>query len=563
MLGTTGQEPLAIIADRYPRLFMALVHHKTTKGEPLTFSDKEWLRQIYMDNSRELVIVKCSQVHMTEHALCAMFTFAHQGKRGMYILPSKEHRKTFVSDRINRLKERSPLYDKAIKAGLAEADSNVYKSIFGMGWKFVGSNVRSDFFEFPCEVLMMDEYDLLDEENLWYAYDRVENAPDAVIWKFGNPTRDGVGIHGEWLLSDQKDWNVVCEHCGHEQTLDWYEHFVVEEDGKWKLRHPAGRPICLQCGKDFDRCGAGQWIAANSGSTISGYRVSRLFVEKHKSPNDIIYMFRKFIRAQNNPTALENFHNNYLAAVYERSDFKITRDLLQKAVYDRIKDYDPNTYRAIMGVDQGKHYTCVVSVVIDGVIYDIHYANVRTQAEVAALEQTYNVICTVIDAQGGGYAETRDFVAADGRRWMCYYRPKDQIKTIFNINHEEQVLETNRTEILDLMAMSVKNHKTRIPADYIACVGGAYAKQMIVPARTTDAGGRAVWTKGVDHFFHASGYRFLAKLVSGMSNSVSLGTSWRKQRATVASNIEPKARILGGVVQPLVERPRKKGWRIK
>ena len=34
-----------------------------------------------------------------------------------------------------------------------------------------------------------------------------------------------------------------------------------------------------------------------------------------------------------------------------------------------------------------------------------------------------------------------------------------------------------------------------------------------------DATGKIVWTKGTDHFFHASAYRYLAKLVSGMNNS--------------------------------------------
>ncbi|MCK4500116.1 phage terminase large subunit family protein, partial [Candidatus Babeliales bacterium] len=213
------------IEKKYPRLFMGLVHHRTTDGTQMTFSNKKWLTDIYKDNSRFMIFVKCSQVHMTEHALCAMYTFARQGKRGMYVIPSNEHRRTFVADRIDRMKDYSELYDQALKEGTRDgSDSNIYKTLFGVGWKFVGSNVRGDFYEFPCEVLFFDEYDLLNHENVIYAYDRVANCRYPIIWKFGNPTRDDYGIHAEWVESDQREWFVEC-HCGHEQVLDWHNHF--------------------------------------------------------------------------------------------------------------------------------------------------------------------------------------------------------------------------------------------------------------------------------------------------------------------------------------------------
>ncbi len=536
------------VYSKWPRLFMGLVHHPTTKGQRMTFADKPWLTEIYKDNSKQMVIIKCSQVHMTEHALCAMFTLAKKGVRGMYVLPSKEHRKTFVADRINRMKDHSPLYANAIKIGENETDSNVYKNIFGSGWKFVGSNVRGDFFEFPCRALFFDEHDLLDQDNMWFAYDRVGDEADPYIYKFGNPTTDGEGrIYNEFLDSDQKEWHVTCEHCGHEQILDWYDHFVVESAGTWVLRHPTGMPICTQCGKGFDRLGFGRWIALNPGVPISGYRISRLFVNKHKQPNDIVWLYKRFIRAQHNPTALQNFHNNYLGIPYENIEFKITQALLQKcAMRVPLDEYDPQTFRALMGVDQGRHFTCVISIVIEGKLYDVHYANVSKWAEVEALETTFNVVCTVVDANGGGYEEVRDFVRKKGTRWMCYYRPKDQIKQQFNQIHAQQIVEVNRTEILDTMVSAFKNGRRVIPQDFLTRDNGQYFKQMTVPSRVTDSGGRPIWTKGTDHYFHASGYNQLALLVSGMQHSALTQSSWHvgqpiiKQRSQV-----PTAKVIG------------------
>jgi hypothetical protein len=561
-------EGLDKMADTYPRLFMGLMHHRTTKGERMTFRDKPWLTAIYKDNSREMVIIKCSQVHMTEHALCAMFTFANKGKRGMYVLPSKEHRKTFVGDRVNRIKDFSPLYANAIKSGDTESDSNVYKSIFGHGWKFVGSNVKKDFFEFPCDVLMFDEYDELDQDNLWYAYDRVANVAYPTIWKFGNPTRDNHGIHAEFMASDQKEWHVTCEHCGHEQIMEWETHFVEHYLNTWKLRDAAGRPICTECDKPFDRLGPGRWIAMNPGTKRkpkpSGYRITRLFTNKHKKPNDIVWLFKRFIKAQNNPTALQNFHNNYLGVTYENVDFKVSKQVLARSVYDGEDfEFDPSVFRTVMGVDQGKKFTCVISIVWNGELIDVHYVNVSRWSEVEKLETDWNVVCTVVDAQGGGYEEVRDFCKAKGHRWMCYYRPKDQVKTDYKLDYKEQIVETNRTENLDTMVKLLIDGKAHVRADWEHADNKEYVKQMRESARVTDSGGRPIWTKGKDHYFHASGYRYLAYKISGMRSSVAAGTSWHTGHKAEEENTQLKVRIIGEIKpKSTTEKPKKRSWSI-
>lgn len=540
---------------------MGMNHHHTTKGHRLTFADKPWLVDIYKDDCPNKVIMKCSQVHMTEHALCGMFTLARESLRGMYILPSKEHRKTFVKDRIDRQKDFSPVYAAAVKQIRTEGDSNVYKNIFGAGWKFVGSNIRKDFFEFPCDVLFFDEYDQLTQENIPYAYDRISDSKTPQVWKFGNPTRENFGIHKEFMKSDQKQWYVECDKCGHEQVMEWKTHFIEKVDNRWELRFKTGQPQCEQCKSAFDRLGNGKWVCMKPKSKISGFRISRLFVNKHGNSQDMFLLFEKFIECQGNPSDLQNFYNNYLAETYENADYKLTMTTLSRCAMTRpMTEYDPNIYRSIMGVDQGKNFTCVISIVLEGLTYDIEYREVRTWSEIDSLERTFNVSYTVVDAQGGGYAETRDFVKQKGSRYMCYYRPKDQVKKTYNLNPESQVVEVNRTELADLMVQKIKQKKHFIPQDFEHMVNGEYVKQMLSPARIIDAGGRPIWTKGKDHFFHASIYRHVALLVSGMRNSQSGITSWRTKRS-----IEPKRTtvgelLIGGGSRLIISKKPRKSW---
>lgn len=520
-------EPLAVIEAKWPRLFMALTHHRTTKGEQMTFADKPWLSKIYKDNNSRMVIIKCSQVHMTEHFICAMFTLARQGLRGLYIMPTNEHRRPFVSDRINGLRDNSPKYENALHSmGWRSSDSNVYKSIFGSGWKFVGANVRKNFFEFPADVLVMDEYDLLDQDNVPYAYDRIADSKDPHVYKFGNPTIDGSGIAKEYEKSTQNEWLVKCCHCNTEQVLDWYDHFVEPVDGSYKLKDKKGRPICLKCKKPFDRCGPGRWFAYNPDSEISGYRISRLFV--HKSDTDIVghptdSLFVKFLEALGNETLMQNFHNNYLGLTYESFELRLTETAMQAcAAKEPIQYKQDENFRTVAGIDQGRKFTIVISAIVDGVIHDIAYEICDTWDQVHSLLDQYNTTTVVVDAQGGGYAETRKFIRVRSGAWMCYYRPKDQVKDEYMLDYDNNVVRTNRTEICDSMVATFKNKKVVIPHNWKSIVNGSYYSEMQVPKRIMDAGGNIVWTKGTDHFFHATVYRLLAKMVSGMNNSASV-----------------------------------------
>lgn len=566
--------PLAAIEAKWPRLFMGMTHHKTTSGDRLTFTDKAWLEAIYKDNNDRMVIVKCAQVHMTEHFLCAMFTLARRGLRGMYILPTNEHRRPFVTDRINRQRDNSPLYRKAIKEAGPGGDSNVYKTIFGSGWKFVGANVRNNFFEFPADVLIMDEFDLLDQTNLDYAYDRLANSSEPYIYKFGNPTSENMGIHKEWLSSNQQEWFVMCHHCGTEQTLDWFEHFVEKSGPKYRLRNNRGKAICAACGNSFNRCGDGRWIAQNPASPISGYRVNRLFT--YKSDTDIVghikdSLFAKFIEALGNMSKMQNFCNNYLGMPFDNYDLKLTETLLQAAAAQSVVTFEGDC-RTIAGIDQGRLFTVVISAVVDGVIHDLSYDVCSTWDELTALLDAMNVTTAVIDAQGGGYAETRKFARNKEGRWMCYYRPKDQVRSDFKLEYEDSVVITNRTEILDTMIGQFKHDMIRIRPDWRTACEGAYFEEMQVPQRKLDTGGRAVWTKGTDHFFHASAYRSLALQVSGMTNSGAVQKEdWnidRKPKAISVQSLFEKG-VIGDIddetkelIPAAISKKKKRKWHV-
>lgn len=546
---------------KWPRFYTLLYCHRNTSNEQMIFDDKPWMIPIAKDNSKHIVVTKPSQVGFTEFFIADMFTLARQGFRGIYALPSDTWRATFVGDRIDKLIDRCPEYKAAVRLSDRETDARTFKNIYGTGWKFVGSKSRNNFYEVPCDALLIDEFDLHDQDNLIYAEDRLQKSRQKHTRKFGNPTREGFGIYKEFMKSDQKHWHVPCDKCGHEQVLDWYKHFVKEDRiFGWQLRDSDGNPVCEKCEKPFNRLAKGRWIADNPKSKISGYAISRLFV--YVVDTDIQELFDKYVQAVGDPTRMQNFHNNYLGITFENWDEKLTEALLVKAAS---KDVERLTaveegIQTVAGIDQGALFHVVASIIEDGVSHDSFIGTCKTWSELDDILDAMNATTVVVDAQGGGYAETRQFCERRSGAWMCYYVPKDRVKRTYNLEYAEAVVQTNRTEMIDLMVQSFKLGKVKIPLDYKMITD--YVKQMLEPTRILDTGGRAIWTKGEDHYFHATVYRHLALLISGIVNSRSVRKSWRRGATPSQGNlvgVGPSK--IGSLTKPKIQNDNVVNWR--
>jgi len=547
---------MGYIRARWPRLYLALKHHRTTQKQEMTFDDRPWLLALYQDNDPYIVVRKCVQVGISEWALCEMFNLARQGKRGMYLLPDDSWCSTFVGDRLDGLLSRVEEYRAATKAAEKETDSRRMKSIYGSTWKFAGTTAKSQgstmsvqkakaAFEFQASALLIDEHDEHIKERLAWFNDRLASEKNPIIRVFGNPSIDGTGIAKKYSRTDAKIWEVQCPGCGHHQELDWYQHFVQERTpggGEWELRDTAmsevgePRPVCTRCGVPFDRCGHGRWRSTNPRGVGSGYAVSRLFVNVR--PTDIRELWDKFLEAQNDQSLLSNFHNQWLGVPYVHKDDKLTEDNLarvaSRAPLSVLSREAQVMLRGVMvaGLDQGKGNHLAINEVIDGKTFTraLHICEDLDQAEVYI--RAYKCSGVVIDAGGGSYAQTREFVQRLEGSAMCYYRPKDEVTALYVLDEEKGVIKCNRTEIIDRMVASFKNQARVIPGDWESACNGQYKKQMLMPVRMLDARGYPIWTGGNDHFFHAEVYAYLAMLMVGESGvprhkTQKEKTSWR------------------------------------
>jgi len=497
---------LAQIQALWPRLYFALVYHRTTRDGRLTFKDKPWLKAIYKDKAKTIIIQKCSQVGITEFALCSMFALAQAGRRGMYLLPDDDWRATFVADRVDGLLNRCPKYMAAVTSVTEngkEIDNKQVKNIFGNTWKFAGTNAKtagskkSDIkkpkaaFEFQSSVNFIDEYDEHEQENLVYFNDRLADEVDPMVFLFGNPTITGTGINRKFMESDQKYWHVKCD-CGHDQVLDWYKHFVTEiSPSVYELRNQKGHPVCVKCGEAFDRCGKGEWIKHNPSALSSGYAISRLFV--HRRETDITELFQKFISGLSHPREAQNFHNNWLGVPYENTSVKLTEPLLDKATEDlaTLNGFNIGGLLTLVGgMDLGKSKHIRASEVIKGVRYARFIGTLTSWDDVEHFISEFCIGPFVSDAQGDGYQEVREFVLKDpANRSMCFYNLKDGVNKPFVRDDDTGVTRTNRTEILDVGVDHFKRGLIKHPGDWAYIDNGDYRRHLLAPVRILDPTG--------------------------------------------------------------------------
>lgn len=519
--------------EQWPRYNMARTFHRNAHGEEMDFRgmSRKWMRDIYYDNHKNIIIIKCAQVGITEWACCDLFTQAKNGLRAIYVFPDDGKRNDFVADRINGLQKNSKEYADAIKSVKKESDTIKQKSIYGMNVRFVGSLSRKNFHEVPADVLYIDEFDLCDKDNLPYAYDRLKRSKHRLIRRFGNPEAESLGIHKLYQKSDMHEWFVKCDKCGHLQELDWFKHFIEKADYFYKLRNEDGNPMCESCNQPFNRLGYGEWRAQGTSDKIRGYHISRLFADDINE-NIIPELLELFNDSQDDGTALKKFWNTDLGLPFGDKGSQITEELMRacasgeniRKIRKQIKDgMELNT---IAGIDQGKLFHIHISAMLDSIRYKLFAGTVQSWEQVYGLLKEFNVTTAVIDAQGGGYEETRDFIAKQDGAWMCYFRPLDRIQNVYDLKYKEGVVNVNRTECLDKSHRAYKQKNIVLPADYASLDGGDFVKQMKMPVRIIDPRGVPVWTKGVDHHRLADSYEMLAMMISGMTDSTQESGDW-------------------------------------
>lgn len=520
------------------RFTLAVCHGRSTRGGPLTFEDKQWLKAIYRDHANQIVIQKSSQIGISEFVITSMFADAMSGKSVMYVLPTDSMVYDFTPRRIDKLIASDELYQANCKVGAKDSDTKKQKTIFGTPCRIVGSNSEKNFFEFPCDVLIIDELDLCDQANLIFAIDRLGSSMDKsgmarmITRKIGNPSIAGRGINKAYEESDRKEWMIRCEHCGQKQVLDWFANFVAEDDNGWMLRcdNPDGTdalPLCRECDGTLDRLTLGEWVAQYSDRDVSGYHASQLFGDVRGGPI-IRTMFAKFIEAQSDQTELQHFYNQVLGLPFKAVGSGFALDILAGCKSECTM---PSTVeRSVAGVDVGRRLHVHIETVESGIRTKVFIGTVPDFDELHGLFARYHVHRAVIDHAPEQHL-VEQFCRTHSGCYVCDYNLALENSKPIEIDHAKRQVRTKRTPSLDQSLAHYLEGRVSLPKNFASLDNGDFVKQMCQATRVEREQKISgiirkvfVWDDAglPDHHQHADNY---ARIAADMGHDGSLITA--------------------------------------
>lgn len=537
---------------RYPFLGTVRVHHTNKRAKPMSFADKPYLIPIYalLPSLREAVFSKAVQTGLSELLIAYVLHMSGWNDRiCAYVLPQYKTSERFVADRIDPLIMRTPAYRDRLPGGslgmedVSGSRGNLKRKRFGRRGSllFLGSNTPSDFLEFSCDVAIVDEYDACVLGNVAQIRDRTRESEHPQIFKVSNPRIPGRGITRLWREGSQARWFHRCSRCGERQSLDWFRHVVERDDlgvyyprDRERAEDPGLgdlRPVCQRCKKPWEREAAGGvWVSAEADRTPA-FHISRLDVlASRRDPQPFRAAFAEFVRALTDRDAMKTFYAGFLGLAYEPKGSAITQEILDKASegqavmdYEGGASYDDAT--VVCGVDVGSVLNVKISRL--EVTDDERHPYRRVPVWVGAvaefedlidLQSRYRVDVMVIDAmpETRKAKEIRDHFAYEGtcQVWLARYHPTPKVGADafgIRLDYEEQVVVTDRTQLLDTTMDDLVHGRCLLPGDVDTVLG--FAAQMRAPKRLIDERtSRAIWDEGdePDHYRHADAYERIA-----------------------------------------------------
>jgi len=522
------------VRRHHPEYWLASYHHVTSKDKYIDFDSPGYKFQeaIYLDDSPDMVIKKCTQVGISEYLIVRAMAKMYRGRNVFYVVPKYDLLKRFVRLRLDKSISKTPIYSQGLQLihemGGKATDNISTKTLWGSSIVFVGSNSKSGFSEFVADDSIVDEYDHCFQDFLPMVKDRQGDSENPTALKSGNPTFPNYGITKEYELSDQKRWHVRCS-CKNWINPDFYKHLVKDVgdedyaviDSEWE---PGKEPryICDKCGKPFDPKGEGEWVATYPSIDVSGYQIGSEFASKRKA-SDLLKVFEKSLE---NESERQDFENNWLGREYISQGSGI----LEKNLDDCIGDYrmpESTTNVCVMGIDVGEVLHVTINDISDPnrprkvFIGTIRFNGYGDEIdEIDELCARYNVKAGVIDAM----PETRLSRRICSRfrfffRWFHSEGIRDRLDTV------ERIVKTDRNLMLDDLKESIIIKKLALPKNCrtlkpLTSKGiSEYYDNLTAPIRTFnekgDKGrGRYEWIHTrPDHYAFAEGYADIARKI--------------------------------------------------
>jgi phage terminase large subunit GpA-like protein len=239
------------------------------------------------------------------------------GASVLYVLPTGDDAKDFSDTRVRPAIEGSGY----LRGRVSSTDNKGLERIGDSFLYFRGSVSERKALSIPADVLILDEYDRLDQRNVPLLRKRL-GSPNSLHLerRFSNPGYPEFGIHALCLSSDRRSWLIRCPGCSHEAPIGYEQtedrnHFVDDER---RARVPGG------CHRELAKgaIAGGRWVPAHPSVDARGYHISKLIVPDQRIDDVIVE------HARTDEDSVKAHHNFDLGLPYASRGGSLSEDLV-------------------------------------------------------------------------------------------------------------------------------------------------------------------------------------------------------------------------------------------
>lgn len=392
---------------------------------PFDIDNHKYLIPMYLDRSREFVLMKSAQMGATIFVLLKLLHFClYRAVKACFFFPTQDGVTTLSKDRLSPLIHSNPELLTAVE----DTDTLGYKKIgqkSALYLRHLGGIASKD--STPFDHIAFDEVRLLNGADISQARERVSHSSFKMVTQVSTAGYPMADIHREFLFGTQNFWHSRC-NCPDGVILSevWPDCMGFNQNPK----NPEVYYRCPRCNMRIVDPQNGRFIAHNPGSLVSSYHIHQM-MSRFISPEDI---WRAFQTTQN----MKEFYNAKLGKPYvDEDNVPVTTDDLIACENPEIKwGVRTKPAQIAMGVDQmsGLNYVVIAErtatkkriihfEIIDSMnpIYTEAGQRVTPFKRLYQLMKEYDVDLCIIDAMPNAN-EALDFARAFPRRvFVAWY----------------------------------------------------------------------------------------------------------------------------------------------
>ncbi|UCH11171.1 MAG: phage terminase large subunit family protein [Fidelibacterota bacterium] len=279
----------------------------------------------------ELWVLKGAQVGLSTLVIgWCLYLARIRGYNVGYALPTKIFARRFLKTRFREVTASSAHLKRTVRTTeniglMAVAEYGEERKQRTAYLYMLGMENISDAISIPLDALAFDEVDVLNQENMAWADDRIAASRFGQRLYFSVGMHPGLGIDAGYERTTQQVWVVRCPACRKDDQVleELFPACVKRVDGKWQR-------ICVGCGRPLDIQQAGRWVARHPGRDIEGYRVPQLIIPGVS----LGYIMGRWARAQQRRSLLAKFRSSTLALPDAGERQRITAERLTGVLAD-------------------------------------------------------------------------------------------------------------------------------------------------------------------------------------------------------------------------------------